>query len=1081
MEANNIEDSYSLSLMQQGMLFNYLSDKHSGDYIQQCIFDLQEEIDIDSFKDALERLYGRHQVLRSSFQWQFTETPIQVVNRDFELPFLFKDLSGVPKEQQENNIDDYLKKDRYQGFDLSTVPLNRFSLFRLGYNSYKFVWSYHHIILDGTSRILLFKELFKLYDAVRRGRQLELDSPPPYKDYINWIGKQVYNTEEMYWKKLLKGFDSPTPLSNLKLRGDNKEEIQGHGEVKFNLTLNDTALLRDLAAKSNATLSSVIMTAWAVLLSQYSGEKDVVFGTVRNGRNISIDRINDMVGLLINTLPIRTLLSEEGELTSLIADMRTQQLEQKEYEHVPLNKVQEWSDVSPDELLFESYIVYNYRGTNSILEAEGIWQNRDFELVEQSNYPLVIMAFGEPELLISMSYAQNSFDQETIKRMAGQLQTLLVRFANNHDGKLSEFEILTDAEKTLLIEGFNKTAADYPKDVCLHTLFENQVDQTPNEIALSYQEEDLTYHELDQKANQLGHHLRNMGIEPESLVGVFMERSFEMVIALYGILKAGGGYVPLDPEYPTDRLVFMIEDTQIPVILTQEHLASDLPETNAKIICLDSDWNIVSENSTERLENKTNEKNLAYVIFTSGSTGKPKGVMNEHRGICNRLFWMQDAYQLGKEDRVLQKTPYSFDVSVWEFFWPLLFGARLVISPPGAHKDPGALVDLITGNDITTIHFVPSMLQLFLENNDVGKCKSLIRVICSGEALGYDLQERFFKRIDNAELHNLYGPTEAAVDVTYWECNRDDDLNTVPIGYPVANTQIYIVDTKMRPVPIGVPGELHIGGIQVARGYINRPELTKERFIPDPFSQDPEGQLYKTGDLCRYFPSGAIEYLGRMDFQVKIRGLRIELGEIESIISQHENIREAVVTALKDDSGSPRLVGYIVPSQGEAPSIETLRTFLEKKLPDYMVPELFVTLDAFPLTSSGKTDRKALPKPDTSRPELEQNFVPPSTETERKLADIWCGILNIDKVGIYDKFFSLGGNSLRIIQTVARIQQELNFEVPAAKMLQYPTISQLAKFIEGGKTGDQDSYSKLKNRAKLRKAAVAKRKRPKRV
>ena len=465
---------------------------------------------------------------------------------------------------------------------------------------------------------------------------------------------------------------------------------------------------------------------------------------------------------------------------------------------------------------------------------------------------------------------------------------------------------------------WNATKVDYIKDVCLHELFEEQVKKTPDSIAVEFGSKSLTYKEFNEKANQLAHYLKKLGIGPDSLVGVYMERSMEMVLSLYGILKAGGAYVPLDPEYPSNRISNITEDTRATVVLTQKHLLEKLSESNAKVICLDSDWDTIAVYSNEELKNIASENNLAYVIFTSGSTGRPKGVMNEHRGIVNRLLWMQDEYALTESDRVLQKTPYSFDVSVWEFFWPLLFGARLVIAPPRAHKDTTALVNLIIDNNITTIHFVPSMLQLFLEDKEVEKCKSLKRVICSGEALGYDLKERFFERID-AELHNLYGPTEAAVDVTYWECKRNDGLNTVPIGRPVANTQIYILDTQTRPVPIGVPGELFIGGIQVARGYINRPELTEERFIPDPFSITPGARLYKTGDLCRYLPDGAIEYLGRMDFQVKIRGLRIELGEIESILCQHPQVREAVVTALQDEYGSNRLVGYIIPSKGETP------------------------------------------------------------------------------------------------------------------------------------------------------------------
>ena len=441
-----------------------------------------------------------------------------------------------------------------------------------------------------------------------------------------------------------------------------------------------------------------------------------------------------------------------------------------------------------------------------------------------------------------------------------------------------------------------------------------------------------------------------------------MERSLEMVIALYGILKAGGAYVPLDPEYPPDRVAFMLKDTQVPVLLTQERLVPGLPEHGAQVICLDSDWEAIASESVDNPTSGALAENLAYVIYTSGSTGRPKGVMNTHRGILNRLLWMQDTYQLDSNDRVLQKTPFSFDVSVWEFFWPLLVGARLIVARPGGHRDSGYLV-LIAEQGITTLHFVPSMLQVFLEDKDVERCRSLNRVICSGEALPYDLQERFFARL-NAELHNLYGPTEAAVDVTHWQCQREGDSRLVPIGRPVANTQLYILDPYMQPVPIGVAGELHIGGVQVARGYLNRPELTAEKFIPDPFSDHPEARLYKTGDLVRYLPDGNIEFLGRLDFQVKMRGFRIELGEIEAVLSQHPAVGEVVVLAREDVPGDKRLVAYVVPRPAPALLVTELRDYSKEKLPDYMVPAAFIQLDALPLTPSGKVDRRSLPPPE---------------------------------------------------------------------------------------------------------------------
>jgi amino acid adenylation domain-containing protein len=662
-----------------------------------------------------------------------------------------------------------------------------------------------------------------------------------------------------------------------------------------------------------------------------------------------------------------------------------------------------------------------------------------------TNYPIGLTVFGESELLIKISFNLKRFSSLFVERMAGHLLKLLKSIAQKPDLCISDYRILTEDEEKQILIDWNNTSQNYPNQTVLHQLFETQVDRTPEAIALVYKDVQLTYRELDNCANQLGRYLRSQGIGPESLVGVFMERSVEMVVGLYGILKAGGAYVPLDPEYPKDRLAFMIEDTQIPVILTQKHLLYSLPNNNSQFLCLDTDWDIISENKADRLENETTEANLAYVIFTSGSTGKPKGVMNEHRGICNRLYWMQDAYQLNANDHVLQKTPFSFDVSVWEFFWPLLFGARLVIAPPRAHRDTTELVKLIVDYQITTLHFVPSMMQIFLEDTEVEKCQSLKRVICSGEALSYDLQRRFFERID-AELHNLYGPTEAAVDVTYWECQRGSDLNIVPIGRPIANTQIYILDDKMQPVPVGTAGELHIGGIQVARGYINRPELTAEKFIADPFSQEPGARLYKTGDLARYLKDGSIEYLGRIDFQIKIRGLRVELGEIETRMDEFDGINQCVVVLSEASPGDQHLVAYYVNQAGQEVDLTKLRDYLYSCLPDYMVPQHYMKLDEIPLSPNGKTDRKALPRPKFER-KTDVAYLAPRNQEEKIVVDIWKELLRIDKVGIDDSFFDLGGHSLLLIRMLGKLKPHFEKELKVVDFFRYPTISKLLEYL----------------------------------
>jgi amino acid adenylation domain-containing protein len=535
-------------------------------------------------------------------------------------------------------------------------------------------------------------------------------------------------------------------------------------------------------------------------------------------------------------------------------------------------------------------------------------------------------------------------------------------------------------------------------------------------------------------------------VGPESVAGVLAERSLEMVVGLLAVLKAGGAYLPLDPEYPAERLAFMLADSRVPVVLAQERLLERLPAHGALVLPLDGAAEPGGE--APRPAGGGVPGNLAYVIYTSGSTGRPKGTMNSHRGIVNRLLWMQEHYGLGADDRVLQKTPYSFDVSVWELFWPLLVGARLVMALPGGHQDPDYLARTIPAEGITILHFVPSLLRVFLETPGVERCAaSLTRMVCSGEALPLELERRFFDRLPGVELHNLYGPTEAAVDVTFWACERDDRRGLVPIGRPVANTRIHILDRELRPLPVGVPGELLIGGVQVGRGYLARPDLTAERFVPDPISGEAGARLYRTGDLARLLADGVVDFLGRIDHQVKLRGLRIELGEIESALSRHPAVAQAVVVVREDAPGNPLLTAYYVPAGETAASLTDLRLALAAELPEYMIPSGFVPLPTLPLTASGKVDRKALPAPDGARPDLGREFVPPVGAVQERLAAIWAEVLRVERIGAHDNFFELGGHSLLATQVLSRVREAFGVELPLRAIFNTPTVAGIAEAV----------------------------------
>lgn len=683
---------------------------------------------------------------------------------------------------------------------------------------------------------------------------------------------------------------------------------------------------------------------------------------------------------------------------------------------------------------------------------------------------LVIPTDGPAQLC----YRRTAMSPADMALVAGQFMTFLETVAARPDCPLFSVPLLSDQERHRLLVEWNDTSRDYPGDMILHHYIERQSEATPDAAAVRFDGITTTYRELDRRANRLAHELRSHGVGPGRLVALYLERSTELVITLLAVLKAGGAYVPLDPSYPSERVAFMLEDTQAPVVVTQNRLRSRLPASEAKVLCVDPDAGLAGADSTS--EPSASPGDPAYLIYTSGSTGKPKGVLVSHRSICNRLLWMQQEYGLTDRDRVMQKTPYSFDVSVWEFFWPLMFGACLTVARPEGHKDPAYLVDLIRADGITTLHFVPSMLRLFLEQPGVQQCTSIQRVICSGEALPYDLQQRFFERC-SAELHNLYGPTEAAVDVTYWQCRRDDERHIVPIGRPVANTQTYVLDRQGNPTPVGVPGELHLGGVQIALGYLNRPELTKERFIPDPFSKKPDARLYRTGDLCRYLHDGALDFLGRLDFQVKVRGFRIELGEIEAALLSYPGIREAVVLARADELDATRtyIAAYLVAGTPRA-STEQLRSYLAQSLPDYMVPEAFVLLDRFPLNPNGKLDRKALPAPKRGGAPSGAARQLPSTALEKQLAAIFCEVLRADEVGVDENFFDMGGDSLRAARIVDAVRKSLSPNLELVRLFEHPTIRALAAYI-GGTLKDR-SFSNVQSRAERQREAMQRGKKP---
>ncbi|MEH2095023.1 amino acid adenylation domain-containing protein, partial [Nostoc sp.] len=1061
-----------LSYAQQRLWFLDQLEPNSASYNILFGLCLAGTLNVAALQQSLIEIIHRQEALRTNFITVDGQAA-QIIQTETNWTVTVVDLQHLPLTEQKTAAQKLVQEQTIQPFDLESEALIRATLVMLSPTEQWLLVCMHHVVSDGWSISVFVQELQALYNAYSQG-QLSPLTPLPiqYADFAiwqrEWLQGEVLNSQLSYWEQQLANAPTFLPLPTDRTRP--AVQTFNGAYLEFALSGELTQKLVKLSQQQGVTLFMTLLTAYNTLLYRYTGQTDILVGTPIANRDRA--EIEGLIGFFVNTLVMRTNLTENPSFSELLPRIREMALSAYAHQDLPFEMLVEALQPERDlshTPLFQVMFVLNNPPISEI-ELTGLTVSSLPIESASAKFDLILGMQNTNNGLVGWwEYNTDLFDCSTIERMTGHFVTLLESIVANPQERISQLPMLTASEQQQLLVEWNDTSVDYPQDKCIHQLFEEQVERTPDAVAVVFENQQLTYHQLNCRANQLAHYLRSLGVGADVLVGICVERSLEMVVGLLGILKAGGSYVPLDPEYPQDRLSFMLEDAQVSVLLSQQQLVEKLPEHQARVVCLDTDWQIIPQSNQQNPIVGVQASNLAYIIYTSGSTGKPKGAINTHLGICNRLLWMQQAYQLTEIDCVLQKTPFSFDVSVWEFFWPLLTGARLVVAKPGGHRDSGYLVNLILEQQVTTLHFVPSMLQIFLEEPGLKDCSSLKRVICSGEPLPKELQERFFACL-GCQLHNLYGPTEAAIDVTFWECQSESNLKTVPIGRPISNTQIYILDQNLQPVPVGVPGELHIGGAGLAKGYLNRPELTQEKFIPNPFSgsrrageqrsrgtgerrrkiaQSPASspRLYKTGDLARYLPDGDIEYLGRIDNQVKIRGFRIELGEIEAALSQHQDVQTSVVIVREDNRGDKRLVAYIVPQPQITPTVSVLRSFLKEKLPEYMVPSAIVILESLPLTSNGKIDRRALPAPELSS-ELSDKYVTPRTPLEEILAQIWIQVLKIELVGRHDNFFELGGHSLLATQLISRMRSSLKVELPLRSLFAAPTIAELAPLIQ---------------------------------
>ena len=1117
-----IENIYPLSPMQQGMLFHSLYAPNSGAYVIQVSYELHGSLDIAAFEKAWQDLVNRHGVLRTAFVWEKLEKPLQVVGKQVKCPITHLDWCNYSTSEQQQQLTILLQNQREQGFKLSQAPLMHIHLIQFAPQQYQFVWSYHHLLLDGWSVPILLQEFVVLYKAYCDNKTPVLPSVRLYRDYIAWLLKQDFAQVESFWKQELKGFTTPTSLENLtpqppSLLGNGENVNTGYVERGIEISSELTKKLQNFAQQQQLTLNTLLQAAWAILLSRYSGENDVLFGIVCAGRPSTIIGIESMVGLFVNTLPLRVLVSPEESLNKWLQKIQNKQIELRQYEYSNLIDVQRCSEVPRSLSLFETLVIFeNYPVQPDLKKSLENLEICNIQATEQTNYPLTLYAVVDDCFSLKLLYDSERFDDITIIKLLQQLETLLLRMLTHGDLPLAQLSLLTTTQQQQILIDWNATASYIP-DECLHELFAQQVQQNPHAIAVVLENEYLTYAQLNDRANQIAHYLKALGIESEARVGVYLERSPQLIIALLGILKVGATYVPLDPTYPTERINYAQADAQITFLLTETSLINNIsqvispvalpivsPEVSSivsptiNIINLDTDKEIIAQQPSSNPDIVVSPQQLAYIIYTSGSTGQPKGVMIEGRSLVNVLVSLQQQLSITATDKLLAITTIAFDIAALEIFLPLISGARVVLTQQTALVNPGIIASVIEKHQITVIQATPATWRLLFASGWKGK--EDLKILCGGEALNKTLALELLS--SSQEVWNLYGPTETTIWSAAQKLEKKLEINEpITIGRPIANTQFYVLDEYMQPVPIGVPGELYIGGAGIARGYWQKPDLTTERFIRElgigngelvigngelgigngelgigngelgigngelgiensypnlphstPYSPLPTPHLYKTGDRVRYLENGNLEYLGRLDNQVKIRGFRIELGEIEIILTQHPQVLQAVVIVREDNPGEQRLIAYIVPNttfdiseHGEF-TIK-IRQFLTEKLPGYMIPGVFVVLEQLPLTPNGKVDRKVLPSPNTLHTVEKNSVVLPKTQIEQEIASIWCLLLGVETVSIHDNFFDLGGHSLLIVRMQGQLQDRLNQDISLMDLFRYPTISSLAKYL----------------------------------
>ena len=1062
MRPENVEAIYPLSPLQQGLLFHTLLAPRSGVYFVQVCADLNGTLNVEALEQAWIRVVERHAVLRTFFIWEDVSKPVQVVQKTVTLPIEVLDWRELGDEEKQQRLANYLRIDRKQGFELARAPLMRLGLMRLADDCHTFVWSYHHLLLDGWCLSLVLRDVLLFYGAFSEKRDLQLEPGPTYRDYIAWLQRQDLSEAEKFWRRTLEGFTTPTPFGVDRISASVAAEDQDYDSQVAVVSRSATATLQRLTRTHKLTMNTIVQGAWALLLSCYSHQKDVLFGTTVSGRPADLPGVESIVGLFINTLPVRVRIRRDESLFTWLQELQHQQVEARQYEYSPLLEVQRWSDVPRGQSLFSSTITFENYPVNVSTQrpADNTPSRQQHGLgvgklvtLDRPHYPLSVTVVPEAELVVKIVYDRGRFDEATITRMLEHFTKLLEKMAARPQARVGELSIISGAELAQQVVEWNQTASEIRGENVVE-LFAEQVRRTPEHVAVVFGETRVRYVELNERAEVLAAELRGRGVGPEIVVGLLLERSVDLVVAMLGVLKAGGAYLPLDPAYPEERLQFIIDDAKPKVILT----ADDMDQSRG------ADPGFIRRFDPCHLC----AGNLAYVIYTSGSTGKPKGTLITHGGLLNYVSWAMQTYPLAAGMGTPLHSSVSFDLTVTSIYPALLSGGYVEIIPE-AEGVPGLASALARQPNYSLVKLTPAHVQLLATQLAEQEAANLTQaLVIGGENLLAETVSWWREHAPQTRLFNEYGPTETVVGCCVYEVQAETDwTGSIPIGKPIANTRLYLLDETGQPVPLGVTGELYIGGAGVGCGYLNRAELTAERFLPDAYSGEAGARLYRTGDLARYRAGGVIEYLGRMDEQVKVRGYRVELGEIEAVLSGHEKVSEAVVI-VREEGGEKRLVAYIV---GEA-EITALKRYLQERLPEYMIPSAWLTLDQLPLARNGKVDRKALPRPDAHRPELSSPYITPRSATEQAIAEVWQEVLGIESVGVDDNFFDLGGHSLDAVRVHAMLKARFGDELSLVQLFQFPTISSLAALLRQ-ETSDEPSFEKVYERANKQREAIA--------